>query len=81
MIGCLLAERELGGDSLPLCVKPLLPLSVVAGSGKKMAFWSKVSCENAVDFEKALCMLGRLEALYAALALPGRLMRVLSPVV
>ena len=34
-----------------------------------------------MDFEKALCMLGRLEALHPALSLSGRLMRVLCAVV
>ena len=46
-----------------------------------MAFGSKVSGENAVDFEKALRMLRGLEAFHSTLSLPGRLMRVLSPVV
>jgi hypothetical protein len=51
------------------------------GSRKKMSFRSKVSCEDAMDFEKALRMLGRLEALHSALSLSGRLMRVLRAVV
>jgi len=34
-----------------------------------------------MDFEKALRMLSRLEALHPALSLSGRLMRVLRPVV
>jgi hypothetical protein len=46
-----------------------------------MSLWSEVSSEDAVDFEKALRMLRRLEALHPALSLSGRLMRVLSTVV
>jgi len=46
-----------------------------------MSLWSEVSSEDAVDFEKAVRMLRRLEALHPALSLSGRLMRVLSTVV
>jgi hypothetical protein len=39
------------------------------GSRKKMSFRSKVSCEDALDFEKALRVLGSFEALHPALSL------------
>jgi len=77
----LLAEWTSSRDGLPPCVKSILPFGAVVRSGKKVPFRSEVSSEDAVDFEKALRMRRRLEALHAALSLPGRLMRVLSTVV
>jgi hypothetical protein len=68
------AERTSGHDSLAPCVKPILSLRVVAGSRKKMSLRSKVSREDAMDFEKALRLLGGLEALHPVLSLAGRLM-------
>jgi hypothetical protein len=50
-----------------------VPLRVVTGSRKEMSLRSKLSCEDAMDFEKALRMLSRLEALHSALSLSGRL--------
>jgi hypothetical protein len=76
-----LAEWISSCGGLPPCVKPILPFGVVARSSKKVPFRPEVSSEDAVDFEKALHMLRRLEALHAALSLSGRLMRVLSTVV
>jgi hypothetical protein len=46
-----------------------------------MSLRSKVSRENAVDFDEALRMLSGLKALHPALSLSGRLMRVLRAVV
>jgi hypothetical protein len=67
-------------DLLP-CLEPTLPFGLVVRSRKQMSFRPEVSCHDAVHFEKTLRMLRRLEPLHPALPLPGRLMRVLRPIV
>jgi hypothetical protein len=59
-----LAEWISSCDGLPPCVKPILPFGVVARSSKKVSFRPEVSSEDSVDFEKALRLLRRLEALH-----------------
>jgi hypothetical protein len=61
-------------DGLPPGLKPILPFCLVARCRKKMSFRSEMRSEDAVDFQKALGMLSRLEALHATLSLPRRLM-------
>jgi hypothetical protein len=46
-----------------------------------MSFRSEMSSQDAMDFKKALRMLGRFEALHATLSLSSRLMGVLRAVV
>jgi hypothetical protein len=53
-----------GCDGLPPGVKAILPLRVVVGSRKKMSLRPEVSSEDAMDFEKALRVVGRFEALH-----------------
>jgi len=64
---------------------PALKSSVSFGSifsaGQQMALGSEVGGHDALHLEKALRMLGRLEALHTALALSGRLMRVFGTIV
>jgi hypothetical protein len=68
-----------------LNVIPELKSSVSFGSifsgGLQMTLGSEVGRHDALHLEKALCMLGRLEALHTALALSGRLMRILGTVI
>jgi hypothetical protein len=76
-----LAEWSSSCDGLPPCIKPSLAFGTAVHGRKEVSLRSEVSSEDAVRFEKALRMLRRLEALHAALSLPGRLMRVLGTVV
>jgi hypothetical protein len=64
---------------------PDLKSSVSFGSifsgGQQMALGSEMGGHDTLHLEKALRMLGRLEALHTALALSGRLMRVFCSIV
>jgi hypothetical protein len=68
------------GNFVPGC-KTDFPHGSVAGSGDSVSLGSKVSGYGIKDGEETLCLLRRFEPFHPPLALPGRLMGILSPVV